>query len=106
MRFKFSLYFILIAAALLASCAVSKEGVELLSEKEMQEIRGKHISMVFQEPMTALNPVYTIGDQIMEVYMIRQGMKKKEAREKTIEMLRTVGIPSPETRIRSYPHQL
>ena len=77
-----------------------------LSEKEMQEIRGKHISMVFQEPMTALNPVYTIGDQIMEVYMIRQGMKKKEAREKTIEMLRTVGIPSPETRIRSYPHQL
>ncbi len=77
-----------------------------LPEKEMQEIRGKHISMVFQEPMTALNPVYTIGDQIMEVYMIRQGMKKKEAREKTIEMLRTVGIPSPETRISSYPHQL
>ena len=76
------------------------------SEKEMQEIRGKHISMVFQEPMTALNPVYTIGDQIAEVYRVKQGMKKKEAREKTIEMLRLVGIPSPETRVDSYPHQL
>ncbi len=77
-----------------------------LSEKEMEEIRGKHISMVFQEPMTALNPVYTVGRQIEEVFIQRQGMKKKEAREKTIEMLRTVGIPSPETRVDSYPHQM
>ena len=77
-----------------------------LSEKEMREIRGKHIAMIFQEPMTALNPVYTVGQQIAEVFIVRQGMKKKEAREKAVEMLRMVGIPSPETRVDNYPHQL
>ena len=70
-----------------------------LTNKEMQEIRGAHISMIFQEPMTALNPVYTIGQQIAEVFIVRQGVKKKQAREKAIEMLRMVGIPSPETRV-------
>lgn len=77
-----------------------------LSEKEMQDIRGAHISMIFQEPMTALNPVYTVGDQIAEVFIVRQKMKKKEARKKAVEMLRMVGIPSPETRAGNYPHQL
>lgn len=77
-----------------------------LTNKEMQEIRGAHISMIFQEPMTALNPVYTIGQQIAEVFIVRQGVKKKQAREKAIEMLRMVGIPSPETRVDNYPHQL
>ena len=77
-----------------------------LTQKEMQGIRGAHISMIFQEPMTALNPVYTIGTQIAEVFIIHQKMKKKEAREKAIEMLRLVGIPSPETRVDNYPHQL
>ncbi len=76
------------------------------SEKEMQSIRGSHIAMIFQEPMTALNPVYTIGTQIAEVFIVHQGMKKKEAMEKAVEMLRLVGIPSPETRVLDYPHQL
>ena len=77
-----------------------------LSEKEMRDIRGAHISMIFQEPMTALNPVYTVGQQIAEVFIVRQKMKKKQAREKAVEMLRLVGIPSPETRVDNYPHQL
>lgn len=77
-----------------------------LSQKEMQEVRGKHISMIFQEPMTALNPVYTVGQQIAEVFVVRQKMKKSQARQKAVEMLRMVGIPSPETRVDSYPHQL
>lgn len=77
-----------------------------LSDKEMQKIRGVHISMVFQEPMTALNPVYKVGDQIAEIFIVHQNMKKKQAREKAIEMLRMVGIPSPETRVDNYPHQL
>jgi peptide/nickel transport system ATP-binding protein/oligopeptide transport system ATP-binding protein len=76
------------------------------SDKEMQSIRGRHMAMIFQEPMTALNPVYTIGTQIAEVFIVHQGMKKKEAMEKAVEMLRLVGIPSPETRVLDYPHQL
>ncbi|MCD8363405.1 MAG: ABC transporter ATP-binding protein [Lachnospiraceae bacterium] len=82
------------------------EDLVKLSEKEMQNIRGAHISMIFQEPMTALNPVYTVGEQIAEVFMVRQKMKKKQARQKAIEMLALVGIPSPETRVDNYPHQL
>ena len=70
-----------------------------LSEKQMRQIRGGQISMIFQEPMTALNPVYTVGAQIMEVFTVRQGLKKNEAREKTLELLRMVGIPDPATRI-------
>jgi len=77
-----------------------------LSEKEMRSIRGNEISMIFQEPMTSLNPVFTIGSQIMESLIIHQKMSKAEARERAIEMLKLVGIPVPETRIDSYPHQL
>ena len=77
-----------------------------LTDKQMQKIRGSQISMVFQEPMTALNPVYTVGDQIAEVYMVQQKLKKKEAWAKATEMMRLVGIPSPEERMKVYPHQM
>ncbi|HOK32120.1 MAG TPA: ABC transporter ATP-binding protein [Limnochordia bacterium] len=84
------------------------EGRDLLklSEAEMRHIRGNEISMIFQEPMTSLNPVFTVGNQIMEAIMLHQGVGKTEAREKAIEMLRLVGIPSPEQRVDDYPHQM
>ena len=77
-----------------------------LSEKEMRKIRGNKISMIFQEPMTSLNPVFTIGNQIAEAITLHQGLKRKEAYEKTIEALRMVGMPGPEERIKHYPHQM
>ena len=76
-----------------------------LSWEEMRKIRGNEISMVFQEPMTSLNPVFTVGVQIMEPLMIHRRINKKEAREEAIEMLKKVGIPSPELRVDDYPHQ-
>ncbi len=84
------------------------EGKDLLKldEEEMRKIRGNKISMIFQEPMTSLNPVFTIGDQISEVFRIHRGKSKKEARELSIEMLKKVRIPSPEQRFDEYPHQL
>jgi oligopeptide transport system ATP-binding protein len=75
------------------------------SDKEMQSIRGNEIAMIFQDPMTSLNPVYTIGDQIMEAIRRHQGLSKHEAREKAIDMLKLVGIPSPEKRVDNYPHE-
>ena len=84
------------------------EGTNLLdlSEDEMRKIRGNHISMIFQEPMTALNPVFTIGDQIAEAVRLHRGASKKEAWDRAIEMLIKVGIPAPERRVSDYPHQL
>ncbi|NLY76328.1 MAG: ABC transporter ATP-binding protein [Firmicutes bacterium] len=84
------------------------EGENLLtkSEAEMRQIRGKDISMIFQEPMTSLNPALTIGDQIIETIMVHQQLAKGEARQKAVSMLRLVGIPSSERRIDDYPHQL
>ncbi|QEK12968.1 ABC transporter ATP-binding protein [Crassaminicella thermophila] len=76
-----------------------------LSEKEMQSIRGNEMAMIFQDPMTSLNPVYTVGDQIMEAIRKHQGLNKKEARKKAIEMLKLVGIPSPQKRVDNYPHE-
>ena len=73
---------------------------------KIRSIRGNEIAMIFQEPMTSLNPVYTIGNQIMEAIMLHQQLKRAEARDRAIEMLRAVGISSPEQRIREYPHQL
>ena len=73
---------------------------------EMRSIRGNEIAMIFQEPMTSLNPVYTIGKQIMEAIILHQRLRKKEARKKAIEMLHAVGISSPEQIIDEYPHQL
>jgi len=77
-----------------------------LSLEEMRKIRGNDISMIFQEPMTSLNPVFTIGYQIAEAIRLHQRLKKNEAFEKTVEMLKLVGIPSPEKRVHEYPHEL
>lgn len=77
-----------------------------IPEKEMRKIRGNDISMIFQEPMTSLNPVYTVGDQIIEAIMLHKGVDRKEARKQAIDMLKKVGIPLPEQRVDEYPHQL
>ena len=83
-------------------------GKNLLSktEKELEKIRGKEISMIFQEPMTSLNPVFSIGDQINEVLFIHNNLSKKIATDKTIDLLSKVGIPRPEVSYKKYPHQL
>jgi oligopeptide/dipeptide ABC transporter ATP-binding protein len=77
-----------------------------LNKEEMRRIRGNEISMIFQEPMTSLNPVFTVGNQIGEAIKLHQGLGKRETRQKTIDMLRLVKIADPESRIDSYPHQL
>ena len=84
------------------------DGEDLLgkTEAEMRRIRGKDISMIFQEPMTSLNPVYTVGNQIIEAILLHQKVGKQEARQRAHEMLQRVGIPSPEKRLDEYPHQL
>ncbi len=84
------------------------EGKDLiaLSAAELRAIRGARISMIFQEPMTALNPVFTVGSQIAEVLTTHRHTTKKEAHDKAVELLRSVGIPSPEKRADEYPHQL
>jgi len=84
------------------------EGRDLLSlsAHEMRTIRGARISMIFQEPMTALNPVFTVGNQIAEVLTSHQDVSKQQARDAAVELLRSVGIPSPEKRVEEYPHQL
>ncbi len=76
------------------------------TDKEMREIRGNKISMIFQEPMTSLNPVYKVGDQISESIILHQGLSKKEAHELAISMLKLVGIPEAERRVNQYPHEL
>ena len=84
------------------------EGRDLLdlSEQEMEGIRGNDISMIFQEPMTSLNPLYTAGHQIAEAIALHQGLSRKDAMNEAVEMLRRVSIPEPERRAQSYPHQL
>lgn len=84
------------------------EGEDLLkkSSSEIKKIRGNDISMIFQEPMTSLNPVFTIGNQIIEPIILHQNLNKGKARQKAIEMLDLVGMPSPEKRMDNYPHQL
>ena len=77
-----------------------------LEERDMEKVRGNDISMIFQEPMTSLNPVFSIGDQIMEAILLHQKVDRETARKKAIEMLDRVRIPSPETTIDAYPHQL
>jgi oligopeptide/dipeptide ABC transporter ATP-binding protein len=84
------------------------EGADLLktSDAEMREIRGNKISMIFQEPMTSLNPVFTIGNQISEAIILHQHLNRREALEKSVEMLRLVQIPEPEIRAMEHPHKL
>ncbi len=77
-----------------------------LDEAAMRRVRGNHLSMIFQEPMTALNPVYTVGEQIAEPLRLHQGLDRRQARERAVEMLRSVGIPLPERRVDDYPHQM
>jgi oligopeptide/dipeptide ABC transporter ATP-binding protein len=76
------------------------------NKKDMRKVRGNDIAMIFQEPMTSLNPVFTVGDQIAESLRYHRGLKKKEAMMKSVDFLRLVGIPSPEQRVLEYPHQL
>ena len=91
-----------------ASGEVKFEGKDLvgLSEKDYRQLRGNDMAMIFQEPMTSLNPVYRIGNQIVEAIRTHEKVGKKEARERAIDLLRKVGIPSPEKRIDDYPHQM
>ncbi len=77
-----------------------------LSEIEMSHIRGNRMSMIFQQPVSCLNPVFTVGDQIAEVFEVHQGLSKEEARERAVQMLQMVGIPEPERRAESFPHEL
>ncbi|HSZ92148.1 MAG TPA: ABC transporter ATP-binding protein [Acetobacteraceae bacterium] len=88
--------------------AIRFEGRNLLevSEPEMRDIRGNAISMIFQEPMTSLNPVLTVGRQIGETLQLHQGLSSRDAEKRAVEMLVLVGIPAPERRVREYPHQL
>ena len=84
------------------------DGTDLLTlaERDMRKVRGKRIAMIFQEPMTALNPVFSVANQIGEGMRLHLGLSKKEARARTVELLTMVGIPSPERRLDEYPHQL
>ncbi len=90
------------------SGSILYKGRDLLraSEKEMESIRGNEISMIFQEPMTSLNPIISCGDQIAEALILHKGMKKREAREKAVELMHSVGISNPKIRARQYPHQM
>jgi len=99
---------LLTSSARIESGRISFLGRDLvgLPERQMQSIRGRDISMVFQEPMTSLNPVFTVGAQIMEAIILHQKVSKVEARNRAIELLREVGIANPEQRVDSYPHQM
>lgn len=84
------------------------EGKDLatLSEKQYRELRGNDMAMIFQEPMTSLNPVYRVGNQIVEAIRTHEKVSKAEAKDRAVDLLRKVGIPSPEARINDYPHQM
>jgi peptide/nickel transport system ATP-binding protein len=82
------------------------ESIEALPQSELRRLRGKRIAMIFQEPMTALNPVSSVGRQIAEMFVLHQGVGWGEARNRAVEALRAVRVPSPERRVKDYPHQL
>ncbi len=92
----------------IANGSVLYKGADLLkkTEEEMRAIRGNEISMIFQEPMTSLNPVYTVGDQVSEALRLHQGKTKAEALEEAVRLFNLVGIPSPKERVRNYPHEM
>jgi oligopeptide/dipeptide ABC transporter ATP-binding protein len=95
-------------AGRISSGKIMLQGRDILTmtEAQMRTLRGNAMGMIFQEPMTSLNPVFTIGNQIAEVFQIHQRLSKKEALERAIDMLKLVKIPAPEKRIKEYPHQL
>ena len=99
---------LLASSARIESGSISFLGKDLvrLPDPEMRKIRGRDISMIFQEPMTSLNPVFTVGDQVMEAILLHQKVSKGQALRKTIELFDEVGIPEPAQRVKSYPHQL
>ncbi|MFD1359208.1 ABC transporter ATP-binding protein [Fictibacillus halophilus] len=88
------------------SISFNNKNLASMSPKEMQKLRGNDVSMIFQEPMTALNPVFTVGFQIREPLMIHQKLSKKQAHARGIELLKMVGIPSPAERMNQFPHEL
>ena len=88
------------------SIRLSGEDLVLASEARMRDLRGNEISMIFQEPMTSLNPVFSVGEQIAEVLTAHQGLRKREAMEQAVELLESVKIPLPSRRVNDYPHQL
>jgi peptide/nickel transport system ATP-binding protein len=92
----------------IAGGSIELDGIDVVSQPEdkMRKVRGSLASMIFQEPMTALNPVFTIGNQMVEVIRVHQKISKADAKLQAIEMLRTVNIESPEKRIDQYPHEL
>lgn len=92
----------------ISSGSITFDGTDLLKlrESKMREIRGNKISMIFQEPMTSLNPVFTVGDQIAETILLHQNVSKAEAHQKTLDLMKQVGIPDPEKRIKAYPHEM
>ena len=93
---------------IVAGSSIRLRGEELVTApaKRMRQIRGNDIAMIFQEPMTSLNPVYTVGDQIAEALRLHRGMNRKEARAQAVEVLRSVGVPDPDKRVASYPHEM
>ena len=92
----------------IAAGSVRLAGRELttLSESEIRRVRGNSVSMIFQDPMTSLNPTMTVGDQIAESAIIHRGLSQKDALKRAVEVLDLVGMPKPEERLRAYPHQL
>ncbi|MDO8903104.1 MAG: ABC transporter ATP-binding protein [Hydrogenophaga sp.] len=92
----------------IAAGSIRFEGRELvgMSERELQDLRGNGMAMIFQEPMTSLNPAFTVGDQIMEGLVRHRGLSAAQARERAVELLRKVRIPAPEQRLNEYPHKL
>ena len=92
----------------IVSGSVMLEALDLTaaSEEAMRSVRGREIAMIFQEPMTSLNPVFTVGNQVVEAIRVHEDISRADARERAVEMLARVGIPSPSQRLSSYPHQL
>ena len=104
----YSIMQILASTGKIVGGSIKLDGEELvgMSEKNMRKVRGNKVSIIFQDPMTSLNPTHTIGHQIMESILLHTGRNKKEARERAIEMLRLVNINEPEKRMKQYPHEL
>lgn len=82
------------------------EDISNFSERQMQELRGNRISMIFQEPLTSLNPIYKVGDQVAEIIQVHRPMSKKEALEEVIQLFREVQLPDPEARVNQFPHEM